>query len=109
MLHIETVEPGTFSIPERLMSLEALNGFSLVGRTALSLRYGHRKSVDLDLFSVEKLDHEKITQGLKNVFKDGFRSESKTLKWGEDPVSLKDQTWESVKKFIQQKVSEFLR
>jgi hypothetical protein len=27
----------------------------------------------------------------------------------EDPISLKEQTWESVKKFIQQKVSEFLR
>lgn len=27
----------------------------------------------------------------------------------EDPISLKGQTWESVKKFIQQKVSEFLR
>ncbi len=27
----------------------------------------------------------------------------------EDPVSLKGQTWETVKKFIQQKVSDYLR
>ena len=27
----------------------------------------------------------------------------------EDPVSLKGQTWESVKRFIQKKVSEFLK
>lgn len=27
----------------------------------------------------------------------------------EDPISLKGQTWSSVKKFIQQKVSDYLR
>jgi hypothetical protein len=27
----------------------------------------------------------------------------------EDPICLKGQTWETVKKFIQQKVSDFLR
>jgi len=27
----------------------------------------------------------------------------------EDPISLKGQTWETVKKFIQQKVSDYLR
>jgi predicted nucleotidyltransferase component of viral defense system len=190
------------------MRLKALNDFSLVGGTALSLRYGHRQSVDLDLFCIEKLDHEKITKVLKDTFKDGYRVESKTARWGifcylddvkvdiihhphpliaeiestdnirmysdadiiamkfnailgrgkkkdfwdvyelmkhyqlkdmipfherkfpdqnllisipqaltyfddaeesEDPVSLKGQTWPSVKKFIQQKVSDFLR
>ncbi|MBL7703066.1 MAG: nucleotidyl transferase AbiEii/AbiGii toxin family protein [Ferruginibacter sp.] len=208
MLHTETVEPGTFSILKRLMLLEALNEFSLVGGTALSLRYGHRKSIDIDLFCTGKFDQEKIVQALKGAFKNGYQSESKTLKWGvfcylndvkvdiihhphpligsiestqnirmysdadiiamkfnailgrgkkkdfwdvyelmqhyhlkdmisfheakfpdqnllisipqaltyfddadesEDPVSLKGQTWESVKKFIQQKVSEFLK
>ncbi|HUZ61302.1 MAG TPA: nucleotidyl transferase AbiEii/AbiGii toxin family protein [Hanamia sp.] len=33
------------------MEIPELQDFSLVGGTALSLHYGHRKSVDLDLFS----------------------------------------------------------
>jgi predicted nucleotidyltransferase component of viral defense system len=36
---------------KRLMRDEVLRPFSLVGGTALSLQIGHRKSVDLDLFS----------------------------------------------------------
>jgi len=50
MLHTETVEPGTLSLLKELMALPSLNSFSLVGETALSLRYGHRSSIDLDLF-----------------------------------------------------------
>lgn len=33
------------------MALAELKNFSLVGGTCLSLRYGHRKSIDLGLFS----------------------------------------------------------
>jgi len=33
------------------MEMPELNEFSLVGGTALALWYGHRKSVDLGLFS----------------------------------------------------------
>lgn len=208
MLHIETVEPGTFSILERLMHLEALKPFSLVGGTALSLRYGHRSSVDIDLFYHEKFEHESIVEALKKEFGNGYNTESKYVRWGifcylndvkvdivyhphlpiskvvtidnirmsgdpdiiamklnailgrgkkkdfwdlnellhhyslkdmirfhetkfpdqnllitipqtityfddadesEDPISLKGQTWPSVKKFIQQKVSDYLR
>jgi predicted nucleotidyltransferase component of viral defense system len=82
MLHLETVEPGTFSVLERLMRLKALQPFSLVGGTALSLRYGHRTSVDLDLFYSEKFDPDKIVAELKNEFAKGYSSESKTARWG---------------------------
>ncbi len=51
MLQTSTVEPHTFSILKQLMQIKALENFYLVGGTCLSLRYGHRKSVDLDLFS----------------------------------------------------------
>ena len=51
MLHLETVEPHALSVLNQLMTIPELKDFSLVGGTALSLRYGHRKSVDLDLFS----------------------------------------------------------
>ena len=44
MLHLATVEPETFSILKELMQLPALSNFDLVSGTALSLKYGHRKS-----------------------------------------------------------------
>jgi len=51
MLHLETVEPKTFRLLKKLMDDEKLKTFSLVGGTSLSLQIGHRKSIDLDLFS----------------------------------------------------------
>ncbi len=68
MLYTKTVEPGAFSLLKKLMEIPELKEFSLVGGTALSLIYGHRKSVDLDLFSAEKFKNEKIIEVLKNVF-----------------------------------------
>jgi predicted nucleotidyltransferase component of viral defense system len=190
------------------MHIKALQPFSLVGGTALSLRYGHRTSVDLDLFYHGNFDPDLIVKVLKKEFAKGYSAESKTARWGifcylndvkvdfvhyphplisdievnntirmyddpdiiamklnailgrgkkkdfwdlcellhhyslkdmirfhetkfpeqnllitipqaityfddaeesEDPISLKGQTWESVKKFIQKKVSEFLQ
>ena len=82
MLHFETVEPGTFAVLESLMRLKALQPFSLVRGTALSLRYGHRTSIDLDLFYHEKLDHEKIVTALKKEFGKGYSVESKSVRWG---------------------------
>ena len=38
------------------MQLKLLKDFSLVGGTALSLMLGHRKSVDLDLFNINKFN-----------------------------------------------------
>ena len=55
MLHFETVESNTLSILNELMNMPELMEFSLVGGTALSLLYGHRISVDLDLFSINPL------------------------------------------------------
>ncbi|NJO25997.1 MAG: nucleotidyl transferase AbiEii/AbiGii toxin family protein [Bacteroidia bacterium] len=52
-----------------MMKIPELKGFSLVGGTALSLLYGHRKSVDLDLFSGESFENTIIIDSLKNKFK----------------------------------------
>ncbi len=51
MLFKTTVEPTTLELLISLQSKDYLKGFHLVGGTALSLYMGHRKSVDLDLFS----------------------------------------------------------
>ncbi len=188
--------------------MPALQQFSLVGGTALALKFGHRISVDLDLFSHLPFDNNEIIAELESEFGDVFSLQLNREKFGvfcyinsikvdiikhpfaliknlellegiriyhtadiaamkvnailgrgkkkdfwdifellhhysltdiiqfyynkfpnqqlmigiphaltyfddaeesEDPVSLKGQTWESVKKFIQQKVSDFLR
>ncbi|MEO6327492.1 MAG: nucleotidyl transferase AbiEii/AbiGii toxin family protein [Ginsengibacter sp.] len=190
------------------MQIPALMDFSLVGGTALALKYGHRLSMDIDLFTHLPFKNQEIIEALESEFGnelsiqlnkemfgvfgfiqnikvdivkhphpllkepetlDGIRlyhiadiaamkvnailgrgkkkdfwdlaellqhytveniagfytkkfpnqqlliSIPYALTWfddaeeSEDPVSLKGQTWESVKKYIQQKVSEFLR
>ena len=68
MLHIKTVEPGTLSLLKELMELPTLQAFSLVGGTALSLRYGHRSSIDLDLFYHEKFDLEAVEKELRQTY-----------------------------------------
>nr|WP_315155734.1 nucleotidyl transferase AbiEii/AbiGii toxin family protein [uncultured Flavobacterium sp.] len=50
-LYFNTVTPLLKTILEDLMQAEEFNSFRLVGGTALSLYYGHRMSVDIDLFS----------------------------------------------------------
>lgn len=72
MLHKETVEPGTLELLKRLQSEPLLTSFNLVGGTALALRIGHRKSVDLDLFTREKFDLEELKSML--IEKYGFKS-----------------------------------
>lgn len=76
MLHTETVEPGTLSLLKKLMILPSLQSFSLVGGTALSLRYGHRSSDDLDLFFHEKFDHTIIEKELIGEYGSDFEYES---------------------------------
>jgi len=82
MLHTETVEPGTLSLLKKLMSLPSLQQFSLVGGTALALRYGHRSSVDLDLFFHEKFDHQIIESELISEFGRDFVYESGHKQFG---------------------------
>ncbi len=82
MLHIETVEPNTFSVLEKLMAMPELKEFSLVGGTALSLLYGHRKSIDLDLFSNKPFKNEMITDTLRSEFGDKFIMEDKPPHFG---------------------------
>lgn len=51
MLYKETVSPVLLSILNRLQSFPELEEFVLVGGTALSLQIGHRRSIDIDLFT----------------------------------------------------------
>ena len=50
-LQYRTVKPILRSTLERLMKIDEFRPFRLVGGTSLSLRYGHRISDDIDLFT----------------------------------------------------------
>lgn len=81
MLYLETIEPRTFTLLKTLLSLPVFNDFHLVGGTALALKYGHRISVDLDLFGHKGFDKEAINKALSNEFGDAFIPEYTKAKW----------------------------
>lgn len=82
MLQFKTVEPITLSVLRTLMNLPELQNFALVGGTALALKYGHRLSIDLDLFSTIPFENNKILDILKKEFGNKLAIESSTAKWG---------------------------
>ncbi|MFN8255486.1 MAG: nucleotidyl transferase AbiEii/AbiGii toxin family protein [Bacteroidales bacterium] len=68
MLCKETVEPATLDLILRLQSDSLFEKFFLVGGTSLSLQIGHRKSIDIDLFSQEPFDHVVFSDYLEHKF-----------------------------------------
>lgn len=81
MLHKETVKEDTFQLLTNLMRDEKLKKFNLAGGTALALYLGHRLSVDLDLFTPDKFNGEKLREYLIHNY--NFQSdffEKNTLK-----------------------------
>ncbi len=64
------------------MALPSMQTFSLVGGTALALRYGHRSSIDLDLFFHEEFEHSFIEKDFLNEFGGGYKYESGHKKLG---------------------------
>ncbi len=76
MLQYSTVEPHTLELLRELMSREYLKNFVLVGGTALALQIGHRKSVDLDLFTLSDFTSEKLLENLKTDYQVLIRAQS---------------------------------
>ncbi|MCU0338860.1 MAG: nucleotidyl transferase AbiEii/AbiGii toxin family protein [Spirosomaceae bacterium] len=64
------------------MEMPELKEFSLVGGTALSLLYGHRLSVDLDLFSNQPFENEDVIKGLQQHFGERLAVEDKAARFG---------------------------
>lgn len=82
MLQTQTVEPGTFSLLKELMEIDQLQDFLLVGGTALSLLFGHRQSIDIDLFSAGEFNYEELLQTLKDCYGEQFAMEDKPKNFG---------------------------
>ncbi|MBR1774254.1 MAG: nucleotidyl transferase AbiEii/AbiGii toxin family protein [Bacteroidales bacterium] len=53
---------------KQLMSEELLKDFVLVGETSLALQIGHRKSVDIDLFTEKSFDTQALKRHLQKKY-----------------------------------------
>ena len=81
MLHTETVTPATLDLIYTLQKDPLLNGFYLVGGTALSLQIGHRISIDIDFFTRDPFDTAFLIEHLEELYEFKLQySASNTLK-----------------------------
>ncbi len=67
-MHLSSLYPDTRDVLEKLNQLDFLEGYRLVGGTALALHLNHRKSIDLDFFSVETVYPERVLEVLEQNF-----------------------------------------
>lgn len=80
MLQYRAIYPATLELLKKLMALPELQDFFLVGGTALALQMGHRISLDIDLFTQQDFDAQKLFLKLDNQFSiSDLTEESNTL------------------------------
>jgi hypothetical protein len=135
MLHIKTVEPGTFSLLKKLMGIHSLRPFSLVGGTGIAVRNVQNDSDNSamiiqallgrgkkkDFWDLHELLRHYSLQQVIDWHKEKYPSQMLAIsipnaityfvdaESSETPVSYKGQTWEQVKKEISKAVSEYLK
>jgi len=68
MLYKEAIDTPTLELLKSLQSKEYLKGFNLAGGTALALYNGHRRSVDIGLFSDFSFDTGQMLENLDQDF-----------------------------------------
>src|ERR1700722_1041919 len=68
--HRETVDPAVERTLRDLHNVPILASFYLAGGTGLALRFGHRRSVDLDFFLGEDFNEDSVLQKLQHL--EGF-------------------------------------
>jgi len=70
MLHEETINSQTLELLKKLSKESYISEFALAGGTALSLYFGHRKSIDLDFFTSKEFNSSILhTSLLKSGYK----------------------------------------
>lgn len=69
MLRTETVEAGTLDLIRRFMADPMLSQFCLAGGTAIALKLGHRKSIDIDLFTDKNFHAGHLAEYLNKAYK----------------------------------------
>ena len=80
MLSFRTIEPHTLELLKHLMGVPYLKECRLVGGTALALQYGHRSSVDLDVFGDVPDDDQALLDILENFGKIHGQKTTKYIK-----------------------------
>lgn len=89
MLRKETVNDATLELLTTLMNDQLLQDFFLVGGTALALQIGHRKSIDLDLFSQKPFDPEQMLAELEPKYQFQLNYQARnTLKGNIDGIQV---------------------
>jgi hypothetical protein len=68
MLFTDTLGKPALELLKALQNKPYLKGFYLVGGSALALYLGHRRSIDLDLFSIADFDTENLLENLQQDF-----------------------------------------
>jgi len=61
MLYYETIDSPTLELLRKLLAIPSFANLRLVGGTSLALQYGHRKSIDIDLFGTIDLDGDTLS------------------------------------------------
>ena len=79
MLYKQTISPFLEETLIKLMHLEELNDYRLVGGTALRLLHGYRKRVDIDMFTSHYGKNNELLQLMKKHFP---RTEIRDLGFG---------------------------
>ncbi|MBX2899419.1 MAG: nucleotidyl transferase AbiEii/AbiGii toxin family protein [Cyclobacteriaceae bacterium] len=67
-LYTQTVSKELLAVLTELMGIKELRGYRLVGGTSLALQFGHRKSVDIDLFAGGNENTENLPKILSTHF-----------------------------------------
>lgn len=70
MLHLNSINEVTHQLLQSLCSKDYLQNFALAGGTSLALQLGHRKSIDIDLFSFNDVNMQEISLFLENEYDD---------------------------------------
>ena len=68
MIHPESVSPALFSTLVKLYQIDELKNAALGGGTSLALRFGHRKSIDIDLFFTKPFNSLLVQESLMYHF-----------------------------------------
>lgn len=66
ILHNKTVSPQLIRCLKTIMQSDIFKDFNLVGGTCLSLQLGHRRSIDIDLFTA--IDYGSMNTTAMKVF-----------------------------------------
>lgn len=86
MLHLSTVDSDLYKLLQKIFKTAIIkNNFALAGSTSLALQIGHRKSIDLDIFSPSEFDVKEleIVLSTSNDYTFNYRTNNTRMVFGD--------------------------